>query len=202
MKKASISSCRLRRSTADPAAAPRQGWHVLSGAVPASALILATLSPQASGAQTGGTMDPVTFVADLQRVSAEVSGGAAGQVPVVTLPSAWIVEAGDQRIDVPAQSFRRALENARRNPSTWPAQRSRILAQLGAMQDEARAFAARSSVRAGSSPADSRSRAFRTRRESSAKACRSWRSRRSPIHSTEPRGLAVLTTDVGDGVAW
>ncbi|HVH56549.1 MAG TPA: DUF4129 domain-containing protein [Vicinamibacterales bacterium] len=101
-------------------------------------------------------MDPVTFVADLQRVSAEVSGGAAGQVPVVTLPSAWIVEAGDQRIDVPAQSFRRALENARRNPSTWPAQRSRILAQLGAMLDEARAFAAQSSVRAGSSPADSR----------------------------------------------
>ena len=77
-------------------------------------------------------------------------------MPVVTLPSAWIVEVGDQRIDVPAQSFRRALENARRNPSTWPAQRSRILAQLGAMQDEARAFAARSSVRAGSNPADSR----------------------------------------------
>jgi uncharacterized protein DUF4129 len=87
-------------------------------------------------------MDPVAFVADLQRVSAEVSGGSAGHVPVVTLPSAWIIEAGDQRIDVPAQSFRRALENARRNPSAWPAERSRILAQLAAMQDEARAFAA------------------------------------------------------------
>jgi hypothetical protein len=134
----------LRRSTADPGGG-RDGWF--SGPCHACVVgVLAALSIQVSSGQSIGSMDPSAFVADLHRVSTEVSNGPPGQVPDVRLPSAWIVEAGDQRIDVSAQSLRRALDNARRSPSTWPAQRSSILAQLDALQREASAFAERTSI--------------------------------------------------------
>lgn len=118
--------------------------------------VLLALSAGASSGQPTASMAPDAFVADLQRISSEVSIGASGQIPDVRLPSAWIVEAGGQRIDVPAQPLRRALDNARRSPSTWPAQRSSILAQLEALRDEARAFTER--VSANGAPPDTPSR--------------------------------------------
>jgi hypothetical protein len=121
-------------------------------------MVLTPLLAGVSNGQSTGSMDPDAFAADLQRVSEEVSGGAPGQIPDVRLPTAWIVEARGQRIEVPAQSLRRALENARRSPSTWPAQRSSIMAQLGAMSEEAHTFSERI-ARDGSASGASSSRA-------------------------------------------
>ena len=85
-------------------------------------------------------MDPSAFAAELQRLSVEISSGQPGQVPDLRLPAAWRVESGDQRFEVPAAWLRRALDEARRNPSTWPAERSRLLTQIEALQSEAAAF--------------------------------------------------------------
>jgi hypothetical protein len=136
----------LLRWTAEALAIGRGVGSRIAGSV----FIVAVLTTPAdvSSAQSAASMDPEAFAEDLQRVSAEVASGAPGQIPDVRLPSAWIVESDGQRIEVPAQSLRRALDNARRSPSTWPAQRSSILAHLEALREEARGFHERVSTSA------------------------------------------------------
>ena len=88
-------------------------------------------------------MNPAAFVSELQRVSTELSAGRPGEIPDVRVPASWTVQTGDERIEVPALWLRRALENSRRNPSTWPAQRTRLLSQLDALTQEVKAASLR-----------------------------------------------------------
>jgi hypothetical protein len=91
-------------------------------------------------------LSPSAFAQELQRLEAAVSDGAPGQVPDVRPPSAWTVEANGQRIDVPAAGILRSLDEARRNPSLWPARRAALLEHLRALQAEARALGTQASV--------------------------------------------------------
>jgi hypothetical protein len=96
------------------------------------------------------TLSPSAFAQELQRLEAAVSAGAPGQVPDVRPPSAWTVEANGQRIDVPGIGILRSLDEARRNPSLWPARRAALLEHLRALQAEVRALEAQTAAAADS----------------------------------------------------
>lgn len=86
-------------------------------------------------------MSPAEFAAELQRLSNEVSSGAPGVVPSVSVPAVWPIERGGGRYEVPSAWLQKALTDARRDPASWPSERARVLAQLRALQIEADALA-------------------------------------------------------------
>ena len=85
-------------------------------------------------------MDAQAFARALDQLSTQIGSGEPGQVPVVRVPPVWTVNADGQRYDVPSGWLQRGLESARRDPSTWPAERSKLIAQLDALRYEARAL--------------------------------------------------------------
>jgi hypothetical protein len=94
-------------------------------------------------------MSPEAFVAELQRVRAELSSGAPGQVPAPRLPTVWVIDTGNQRFETPTGWLRNQVENARRDPARWAAQRRTILEQLEALKTEAQELAQPSESDAG-----------------------------------------------------
>lgn len=116
-----------------------------------AAVLVGGLLTAPAAAQSPGAMNPDAFVAELERISSDVSGGEAGRVPDVRVPTVWIVEAGDERFEMPAAWVRRAVDSARGNPSTWPAQRTTLLTRIDALKAEARALGSRTS---GATPRD------------------------------------------------
>jgi hypothetical protein len=107
------------------------------------AILFLVLSSPIAGAQPAEHVDPTVFAAELQRISDQLAAGEPGRVPEVALPTGWIVEAGSQRIEVSTHALRRTIENARRDPASWPAQRRNLLVQIAALRAEARAYAVR-----------------------------------------------------------
>lgn len=88
-------------------------------------------------------MSPEAFVVELERLRGEIASGPQGQVPGLRVPGEWVIEAGEQRFEMPAAPLRHELEAARQNPAQWPAQRTRLLAQLDALKGEVEALTAR-----------------------------------------------------------
>ena len=112
----------------------RVGWAVL---------VLCLSLPPSARAQAADAMSAEAFGRLLAQLSDQVRGGEPGHIPALRVPAVWTVEAGGQRFEMPAGWLRRALDAARTNPSTWPAARSHLLAQLDALRSEVEALAAR-----------------------------------------------------------
>jgi hypothetical protein len=107
-----------------------------------SALLAAVLlAPLTSAAQEA--MSAEAFARHLAELSAQLSGGAPGDVPDVRVPAVWTVESGEQRFDVPAVWLMQAVGEARREPATWPKRRAGILPRLETLRLEAESLAAR-----------------------------------------------------------
>lgn len=119
-------------------------WHRPGGW---AALVLCLALPASARAQAADVMSAEAFGRMLAQLSDQVRGGEPGRIPPLRIPAVWTVEADGQRFEMPAGWLRRSLEEARTNPSTWPAARSRLLAQLDALRSEAEALAARGTAR-------------------------------------------------------
>lgn len=119
-------------------------------------VLLGTLFTSTAAAQSSAPMNPRAFIAELDRLSSEVSSGEAGRVPDVRVPEVWIVESAGQRVEMPAAWVRRAVDAARGNPSTWPAQRATLLTRIDTLKSEARALASRTAGAPARDPAAAR----------------------------------------------
>ena len=108
------------------------------------ALVAATLilaGAPVLAAQPSASMNPAAFVVELERLSTLVSSGVPTTIPEVRVPAVWSVENRGQRFDISAGWLEQAVEEGRRDPSTWPARRSTILARLNALKLEAQSLA-------------------------------------------------------------
>lgn len=109
----------------------RQFWTRSLGAL----LLVITASP--AGALQSDALDARAFVAALEQLSTQIGAGEPGEVPSVRVPAVWTVSVDGQRYDVPAGWIQRTLDSARQDPSTWPAERSKLIARLAALRLEA-----------------------------------------------------------------
>ncbi|HEY0876013.1 MAG TPA: DUF4129 domain-containing protein [Vicinamibacterales bacterium] len=104
-------------------------------------LAIALIAWMAPAAAQQSVMTPTEFAAELQRLSGEVSNvGEPGAVRSINVPAVWSVEAGGERYDVPALWLRSSLEDARRDPASWPSERAKVLTHLEALRLEAEAL--------------------------------------------------------------
>ena len=118
-----------------------------------SALLAAVLlAPLTSAAQEA--MSAEAFARHLAELSAQLSGGAPGDVPDVRVPAVWIVESREQRFEVPAVWLMQAVGEARREPATWPKRRAGILPRLETLRLEAESLVARERAGTGLGSAD------------------------------------------------
>lgn len=119
-------------------------------------IVLVSLLWATPAAAQSITMSLDAFVAELERLSADVEGGPHGQVPSLRLPTMWVIEDGTQRFEMPAGWLRLEIDAARREPARWPARRAAILAQLDGLKAEARALFERRQTDAGAGGAAAR----------------------------------------------
>jgi hypothetical protein len=118
-------------------------------------VLLICAAPWASGAAQPAASDSIplgTFLLEMDRLIAEieVAGSPAG---VGGIPERWVVDAGDQRIDVSARWLRDALAAQPGKSGPWPQTRKAIGRRLVEVREQAAALA---SIPANDRRADAR----------------------------------------------
>ena len=93
--------------------------------------------------------DPAAFTRALEGLAVRVAATSVPEIPdlIASIPPAWTVSAGDDRVQVSSAWITTALDAARKSPATWPQQRDALVAQLNAARHEATTLAAQPSGR-------------------------------------------------------
>jgi len=106
---------------------------------------LAQASYRSTQHAPGSTLDLPGFSADLDRVIAVMRSTEAAELPAVrdSIPLVWTVRTPGGQVQVPGEWIRRELEEARRDPKTWPSRRARLTTHLSWMRGEATALQTR-----------------------------------------------------------
>jgi hypothetical protein len=141
-----------------------------------AAVLLICAAPWVSGAAQPATSDSIplgTFLVEMDRLIAgiEVAGSPAA---VGEIPERWIVDAGNQRIDVSARWLRDALAVQPGKSGPWPPTRKAIVRRLVEVREQAATLA---SIPANDRRADARASvpSILSREEFRQSAASQWR---------------------------
>jgi hypothetical protein len=108
-----------------------------------AAVLLICAAPCASGAAQPVASNSIplgTFVLEMDRLIAEIES-AGSPAAVGGIPERWVVDAGDQRIDVSARWLREALAVQPGKSGPWAPMRKAIVGRLAGVREQAAALA-------------------------------------------------------------